>query len=190
MVSRAQPDLSDPLDGQPAGDTHVAGAGTGADDADAPTTLVNALLKGETGAPAELFDRYSVDVHRVLVRIIGSNDPEISDLLHDAFLRALDNIHKLKKPGALKSWLRQIAVFTAQEWIRERRRMGHPQSPDSTPERAGVSPTPEARAAIAAFYAVMDGFPADERATFILRFVEGGALRPAARNRPRLSQPY
>lgn len=139
--------------------------------ADDPSALVHALRAGEPGAPGELFDRYGLAIYRVLLRIVG-DDPEGSDLLHDTFLRALDHIGELRNPRALKSWLNKMAVFTAQEWIRERRRMGQPQSPDSAPERPSVSPTPESRQAIRSFYAIMDRFPADERAAFILRFVE------------------
>ena len=147
--------------------------------ADDSTELVHALRTGEQGASGELFDRYGVAIHRVLLRIVG-DDAESSDLLHDTFLRALDHIDELRNPRALKSWLNRIAVFTAQEWIRARRRMGHPRSPDSVPERPSVSPTPESREAVRSFYAIMDRFPADERAAFILRFVEGMELAEVA----------
>jgi RNA polymerase sigma-70 factor (ECF subfamily) len=146
---------------------------------DDPTALVHALRTGEPGAAGELFDRYGLAIQRVLVRIVG-DDPEGSDLLHDTFLRALDHIGELRNPRALKSWLNRMAVFTAQEWIRERRRMGQPRSPDSAPERFSVSPTPESRQAIRAFYAIMDRLPEDERAAFILRFVEEMELTEVA----------
>src|SRR5262245_65896831 len=61
-----------PPSGESAGDA-------GSDDT---TPLVNALRGGDPAAPAELFDRYGASIHRVLVRIIGSDDPESSDLLH------------------------------------------------------------------------------------------------------------
>lgn len=146
---------------------------------DDPTALVQALRAGEQGAAGELFDRYGLAIHRVLLRIVG-DDPEGSDLLHDTFLRALDHIGGLRDPRALKSWLTQMAVFTAQEWIRERRRMGQPHSPDSAPERPSVSPTPESRQAIRSFYAIMDRLPEDERTAFILRFVEEMELTEVA----------
>ncbi len=145
---------------------------------DDTTDLVRALRTGEQGAPGELFDRYGVAIHRVLVRIVG-DDPEGKDLLHDTFLRALDHIGELRDPRALKSWLNRMAVFTAQEWIRARRRRGHSGSPDSASEPS-VSPAPEAREAVRAFYAIMDRFPADERAAFILRFVEEMELTEVA----------
>lgn len=139
---------------------------------DDTTALVNALRGGDPAAPTALFDRYALFIHRALVRIIGSDDPESSDLLHDTFLRALQNVGRLKKPEALKSWLHGIAVFTAKEWLRARRRMGHPQPPGSGPDRPAVSASPEAREAVRALYQVLDTFPEDERIAFVLRFVE------------------
>jgi RNA polymerase sigma-70 factor (ECF subfamily) len=145
-----------------------AGKGEGDD----TTGLVNALRGGDPAAPTELFDRYGLFIHRALVRIIGSDDPESSDLLHDTFLRAIQNVGRLKKPEALKSWLHGIAVFTAQEWLRARKRMGHPQPPGAGPDRPAVSASPETREAVRALYQVLDTFPEDERIAFVLRFVE------------------
>jgi RNA polymerase sigma-70 factor, ECF subfamily len=144
------------------------------------TPLVNALRGGDPKAPAELFDRYGMSVHRVLVRIIGSDDPESSDLLHDTFLRALQNVRRLKKPQALKSWLHSIAVFTAREWLRARRRMGHPQPPTAVPDRPAASASPETREAVRALYQILDTFPEDERIAFVLRLIEGMELTEVA----------
>lgn len=166
-MSRTQPNLSG-FEPESAQSTRI----------DDPSELVRALRTGEQGAPGELFDRYGVAIHRVLLRIVG-DDPEGKDLLHDTFLRALDHIGELRDPRALKSWLNRMAVFTAQEWIRARRRRGHSRSVDSSSEPS-VSPAPEAREAVRAFYAIMDRFPADERAAFILRFVEEMELTEVA----------
>jgi RNA polymerase sigma-70 factor, ECF subfamily len=144
------------------------------------TALVDALRGGDPAAPADLFDRYGMSVHRVLVRIIGANDPESNDLLHDTFLRALQSVDRLRKPHALKSWLHSIAVFTAREWLRARRRMGHPQPPTAIPDRAAVSTAPETREAVRALYQILDTFPGDERIAFVLRFIEGMELTQVA----------
>jgi RNA polymerase sigma-70 factor, ECF subfamily len=149
-----------------------SGESSGSGESDDTTALVSALRSGDPAAPAELFDRYGMSVHRVLVRIIGSDDPESSDLLHDTFVRALQSVGRLKKPEALKSWLHGIAVFTAQEWLRARKRMGHPRSPAAVPDRPAVSASPEAREVVRALYQVLDTFPEDERIAFVLRFLE------------------
>jgi RNA polymerase sigma-70 factor, ECF subfamily len=142
--------------------------------------LVYALLQGDLGAPSTLFDRYGSHIQRVLARMLGYAEPERVDLLHDVFVRALERVQDLKNPRALKSWLTGIAVFTAQEWIRRRKRVGPPLAPDDAAEREAVSTPPEATEAVRSFYAVMDRFSGDERAVFILRFVEGMNLNEVA----------
>ena len=142
--------------------------------------LVYALRQGDPGAPSTLFDRYGSHIQRVLARMLGYGEPERADLLHDVFVRALERIGDLKNPRALKAWLTGMAVFTAQEWIRRRRRAGPPQAPEAADEREGASIAPEAMEAVRSFYAVMDRFGNDERAAFILRFVEGMNLNEVA----------
>src|SRR5260221_14564393 len=92
--------------------------------------LVRALVRGDSAASARLFDRYAPYIQRVLARVIGYTEPERADLLHDVFVRALEHIGDLKNPRALKSWLVGITVFTAQEWIRRRKRVGPPLAPE------------------------------------------------------------
>ena len=67
-------------------------------------TLVQALRTAEPGAPTALFDRYALDVRRVLLRVLGF-DSELQDLIHDVFLRALEGIDQLQDPDRLRSWL-------------------------------------------------------------------------------------
>lgn len=134
--------------------------------------LAAGLRARDPAALALLFERYGSSVHRTLIRIIGSDDPESSDLLHDTFLRAVEHVRRLQNPLALKAWLFGIAVFTAKEWLRARRRMGYPQPAAAEPERPAVSVSPEAREAVRALYQVLGTFPEDERVVFILRFVE------------------
>jgi RNA polymerase sigma-70 factor (ECF subfamily) len=129
---------------------------------------------------AELFDRYGKSIHRLLVRIIGADDPESSDLLHDTFVRAAQNADRLRNPQALKAWLRGIAVFTAQEWLRTRKRLGHPHSPEVAADRPDNSVSPETRQAVRALYQLIDTFPEDERVAFVLRFVERVELNDMA----------
>jgi RNA polymerase sigma-70 factor (ECF subfamily) len=142
--------------------------------------LVTALLRGDPGAPSTLFDRYGSHLQRVLARMLGYGEPERADLLHDVFVRALERIADLKNPRALKGWLTGVAVFTAQEWIRRRKRIGAPQAPENADLRSAPSVEPEALQAVRSFYQVMDRFDEDERAAFILRFVEGMNLNEVA----------
>jgi RNA polymerase sigma-70 factor (ECF subfamily) len=142
--------------------------------------LVYALKQGDAHAPSLLFDRYGSHVQRVLARMLGYGEPERADVLHDVFVRALERIGDLKNPRALKSWLTGMTVFTAQEWIRRRKRAGPLHAPEDADRREATSVAPEAMEAVRSFYAVMDRFNGDERAVFILRFVEGMNLNEVA----------
>src|SRR5215211_6715267 len=83
--------------------------------------LVLALRARHPDAGTQLFDRYAPHVRRVLVRVMGP-DTEILDLVHDVFVTALESVHRLVDPKALRAWLTQIAVFTARGRIRRRMR--------------------------------------------------------------------
>jgi RNA polymerase sigma-70 factor, ECF subfamily len=135
--------------------------------------LVHALREGDPGAPTILFDRYGPYIQRVLARIVGYSEPERADLLHDVFVRALERMGDIKNPRVLKSWLVGIAVFTAQEWIRRRKRAGPPLGPEHGADREGPSASPEAVEAFRSFRSVMDRLDDEERTMFVLRFLEG-----------------
>jgi RNA polymerase sigma-70 factor (ECF subfamily) len=134
--------------------------------------LVHALLRGDAAASATLFDRYAPNVQRVLARVIGYGEPERADLLHDVFIRALERIGDLKNPRALKSWLLGITVFTAQEWIRRRKRVGPPIAPESAIEHEAFTASPETVEAFRSVVALMNRLDDEDRMVFVLRFLE------------------
>jgi RNA polymerase sigma-70 factor (ECF subfamily) len=100
--------------------------------------------------------------------------------LHDVFVRALERIGDIKNPRALKSWLVGIAIFTAREWVRRRRRSGAPLPPEHGAERAATTSSPETAEAFRSFLALMDRFDDEERTMFTLRFLEGMNLQEIA----------
>jgi RNA polymerase sigma-70 factor (ECF subfamily) len=143
--------------------------------------LVLALRARHPDAGTQLFDRYAPHVRRVLVRVMGP-DSEILDLVHDVFVTALESVHRLMDPRALRAWLTQIAVFTARARIRRRVR-GRilrflPFSDLPEPE---LPPADfEASQAMQAVYRVLDGLDTDQRIAFALRFVAGMELTEVA----------
>jgi RNA polymerase sigma-70 factor (ECF subfamily) len=142
--------------------------------------LVRELLQGGPAATAELFDRYASLVQRVLARILGYAEPERADLLHEVFVRALEGASGLKRVRSLKPWLVGITVFTAQEWIRRRKRRGPLRPPEDGDARAAPQVSPEAREAVACFYELVERFGEEERTAFILRQLEGMSLQEVA----------
>jgi RNA polymerase sigma-70 factor, ECF subfamily len=143
--------------------------------------LVLALRARHPDAGTQLFDRYAPHVRRVLVRVMGP-DSEILDLVHDVFVTALESVHRLLDPRALRAWLTQIAVFTARARIRRRVR-GRvlrflPFSDLPEPELPPVDF--EASESMQAVYRVLGNLDADQRIAFALRFVAGMELTEVA----------
>ncbi len=143
--------------------------------------LVLALRARHPDAGTQLFDRYAPHVRRVLVRVMGP-DSEILDLVHDVFVTALESVHRLLDPRALRAWLTQIAVFTARARIRRRVRgrvlrfLPFTELPE--PE---LPPTDfEASESMQAVYRVLDALQTDQRIAFALRFVAGMELTEVA----------
>jgi RNA polymerase sigma-70 factor (ECF subfamily) len=156
-----------PAAGSPPGPAPVV---AGPDDA----ALVSALTRGDVASRAELFERYASHVQRVLVRVLGF-DPDLADLLHEVFVRALAQVARLEDPAALKAWLTAIAVFTAREHIRRRTRSRWLRffANEELPEPPTSGADHEARESLQRMYAVLARLPIDDRIAFSLRFIEG-----------------
>jgi RNA polymerase sigma-70 factor (ECF subfamily) len=143
--------------------------------------LVFSLRARHPDAGTQLFDRYAPHVRRVLVRVMGP-DSEILDLVHDVFVTALESVHRLVDPKALRAWLTQIAVFTARARIRRRVRgrilrfLPFSELPEPELPPADF----EASQAMQAVYRVLGGLDTDQRIAFALRFVAGMELTEVA----------
>jgi RNA polymerase sigma-70 factor (ECF subfamily) len=143
--------------------------------------LVLSLRARHPDAGTQLFDRYAPHVRRVLVRVMGP-DAEILDLVHDVFITALESVHRLLDPKALRAWLTQIAVFTARARIRRRVRgrilrfLPFSELPEPELPPADF----EASEAMQAVYRVLDALDTDQRIAFALRFVAGMELTEVA----------
>ncbi len=156
--------------------TRVAAEATAGDS----ERLVAGLRDKAPWATAALVDRYGEHVRRVLIRVLGTDDGEHRDLLQEVFARTLAGIHRLSSAGALKAWLTQIAVFTARDAIRKRRRRRWlsfvAQVPEPEPTWAG----PELQEAARCVYRIFERMPVDERVPFALRMLHGLDLAETA----------
>jgi RNA polymerase sigma-70 factor (ECF subfamily) len=134
--------------------------------------LVAALRRGEPGARHQLVRGFSPLVERLVAAALGP-DSEIADVVHDVFVRAFEGIDALKDAGALPGWLSTLAVFTARDKIRRRRRWRWIRflAPDAIPETPARDADAETRATLRAAYRALEGLPADEQVAFGLRFI-------------------
>lgn len=143
--------------------------------------LVAAMRAGNASAVAAFHDRHERLVTHLLVRVLGA-EPDLADLRHDVFVRALAGLHELKDPAALRSWLTSVTVFTARSHIlrRSRRRWLRFLPWTDVPEVPAPAATGEVVGALRATYALLERMPADERIVFSLRFIEGFELTEVA----------
>lgn len=144
--------------------------------------IVGGLRAGEPWARAALFDRCAPAVERIVRRLLGHGRHEISDVVHDAFVQALGSIDNLRDPQALVGWMQKIATHTACRAIRARRarRWLFFWDPAELPEFSIDGADSDINEACRLTYAVLERMPTDERAAFVLRYVEGLEIEKVA----------
>lgn len=144
--------------------------------------MVEGLRAREPWAAGELVRTHGGHVQRVLARILGPGDPDRDDALQEVFGRAFENISALEDPAALRAWLTTLAVYTAREFIRRRRRRRWLTFHEDPPDLADPTtyPSDSVREAARCVYAVFGRMPADERVCLALRALEGLELTELA----------
>lgn len=150
--------------------------------------LVVLALEGSSDeqlrAHEALYRRHAAFAFNLAARIAGSTN-DVEDVVHDAFLRAFDNLDNLRNPKAFKSWLGSIVVHAMRSRLRRSRWMrlfglGHPGDPVDIDALTSEQASPGARAELAQVYALLQTLPADDRIAWTLRNVEGHDLKGTA----------
>lgn len=143
--------------------------------------ILAALADRRAVGCAALYDNYRQLVRRILIRLLGAHE-EIHDLVQDAFLSAIRTIDRVRTPEALRSWMTTVAVFTARQELRRRRRkrfLLFLPSQDVPDIEAPQSP-PDIREALHVTRRILSGLPADLQIAFVLRFIDGMELTEVA----------
>ena len=142
------------------------------------------VMETEYYSPVENKETLSVDeefvnanlkrVFRLIYRVVG-NVPDAQDLTQEAFVKALSRRSQLQEPRKSAQWLGRIAVNTALDFVRRRKRVtfeGLDRAPDvsseESPEHAVLRG--EKRAYIVAGLRLLSE---RERVALILRDIEG-----------------
>jgi RNA polymerase sigma-70 factor (ECF subfamily) len=158
------------------------------------TALTPALGAAAQHVTGEEFDaivrRHQRRVHRLLLMLL--RDPEEADnLTQDCFLRAYQSMASFRGECSMETWLLRIAANLARDHARNRKTsfwkrllgLGHDDdewtdrvpSLDASPERALL-----AREEVRAVWDVANGLSQQQRAVFLLRFVEDMELNEIA----------
>ncbi len=119
---------------------------------------------------AELVIQSQPRIRRLLARILG-NIAELDDLVQETYLRAWRGLRSFRGDCNPNTWLTQIAVNVARNWIRDRK----PASVELDDQRC-VDPStrsPDPAVLLDAYQQALDQLPDDQRAILILRESEG-----------------
>jgi len=130
----------------------------------------------------EVYRRFAPYVAAIAVRILGSEE-DLDDLVQDVFLDATRGLSGLREPAAIKGWLAKITVRVAVRRLRQRRlrRALHIERvPIDYEAIIGTQATAEQRLLIIRVYRALESLPAQERAAWVLRYVQGESLDQGA----------
>jgi len=95
---------------------------------DSDMDLVTRTLQGDAVAFGTLVERYQQAVYAVCVSILHDFDLA-QDLTQEAFLKALQHLHRLAIPARFGNWLRIIAVNECRLYIRRKQATVRPERP-------------------------------------------------------------
>jgi RNA polymerase sigma-70 factor (ECF subfamily) len=149
--------------------------------------LADGLRARREWAERAALERYTPQVRRVLVRILGS-PAEVDDLGQEVFLRGINRIGELREGVALRSWFTSFAVNVAREALRARARrrwllfFAPAELPEPDGEAAETNPDAKADAsrALRATYEVLGQMRTAARTAFTLRHLDGMELGEVA----------
>jgi RNA polymerase sigma-70 factor (ECF subfamily) len=153
---------------------HLVQAAASTEPSDAE--LVLAVRQRAPHAAGQVWDRYSVLVRRILLRMLGPSS-EVEDAVQEAFLRLFRDVDGLRDPSVLRSFLIGITLHVAGSELRRRRaRRWLFLSSDGTlpePEPVADADGLHEREALRRLYRVLDRVGTRTRSVFVLRYVEG-----------------
>lgn len=131
---------------------------------------------------AMAYEQYSDFVAQLATRLLG-RDHQVEDIVQDVFMAAMNGLHKLQNPDALKAWLRVVTIRTVFRMIKRRRFLRLLSLDDeSAPVEIALSDqaSEEQRAFFATLYQALEKLPANERMAWTLHYIEGDTLEEIA----------
>jgi RNA polymerase sigma-70 factor (ECF subfamily) len=136
--------------------------------------LVRAVAQGDHVALAAVWQRYVVDVRRMIRSCLGA-DTATDDLVQEVFVGFYRNAARLSSPSALRSYLLGIAARTSAFELRTRKRRQRWFRFTMTgelPEGPLVEGPVDARDSLRALRRILERVPELPRMAFVLRYAE------------------
>ena len=151
--------------------------------------LISKVVSGHPGAFDELYYAYVDRVHRQVYCILGP-DPEIDDVIQNAFIQIHKKIATYRFESAFSTWVHRIAINAALQHIRRRSRWRR-NGQYSTDSLAQAFPGATARVEepdtmidrklrVELFFSVVERLKPKKRVVFLLYEIEGHTLEEIA----------
>lgn len=140
--------------------------------------LVGAARRGDEQAFAELVERHTRGMHRVVARILGDEE-EAWDVVQMAWLRAWQRLGRYDSKWSFSTWVYRIASNLAIDVVRSRtsRTRAHARGGDAWLRPGPTAGRPASLAAEAEVEQVLADLVCEltpqQRAAFVLREIEG-----------------
>ena len=87
---------------------------------DSDDALIERLLRKDSLAFEVLYSRYTGAMYTTAVRMSGDSDTA-DDVVHDAWVRAVESLHRFERRSSLRTWLTAILINCLRERWREHR---------------------------------------------------------------------
>jgi RNA polymerase sigma-70 factor (ECF subfamily) len=142
--------------------------------------LVALARSGHAEAFAHLVLRHQVRVYRIALRMLG-NPADAEDAAQEAFLAAWRGLDRFRFDSSFSTWLQRIVVNRCLNVLRARR--STPEQPaDHEPVAiGGPQEAVEVYEQMAALRRALQRLTPEQRAAFVLRYLEGCTLEEIAR---------
>jgi len=133
-------------------------------------------VQSETALPSlnDAYREHSVYVANLALKLSG-NDADVDDIVHDVFIRCMQSMHQVRRPGSLRAWLGTVTVrvvyrrFRSRRWHMRMRRSSETSREHLTTREA----SPEDLALLDEVYGVLRQLKPAQRIAWTLRYVEG-----------------
>jgi RNA polymerase sigma-70 factor (ECF subfamily) len=136
--------------------------------------LLGRAASGDEAAVRELFRSHVTRLHRQAARILGGDDPDVEDVVQQAFLAALDGAAKFDGRSSLSTWLFGITTRRALDAARSRwRRQRWSRLAESVGIGGASLPPDHGYQLRADCEGMLAKLPPEQRMVFVLHDVEG-----------------
>lgn len=85
-------------------------------------SLIKAAAKGDVSAFKHIFDVYLPKM-RPVCKTYVKNDPEVDDVLQEAFIKIYKNLNKYAFKGSFEGWVRRIVINTSLSYCKKKSKL-------------------------------------------------------------------